>query len=102
VGLALPAWAPVHESMATVLGEELDACVYPDWRQSQAHDVRTVCSDPGAWVLIAVGDDHRPVGFVAVAIDGSEGTGEIDMIAVAPPVSVKGWPGRSPSTRPPR
>lgn len=35
VALALRAWAPVHASIAAVLGEPLNARIYPDWAAEQ-------------------------------------------------------------------
>jgi ribosomal protein S18 acetylase RimI-like enzyme len=88
IELSLRAWAPVHESMAGVLGDAINAIVYPDWAAQQADDVRAVCQDGTAAVWIAE-SGGSPAGFVAVRI-GSEGTGEIDMIAVDPPAQRQG------------
>jgi hypothetical protein len=46
VALALRAWEPVHASMATVLGEDLNARVYPDWAASQATEVANAFHRP--------------------------------------------------------
>jgi ribosomal protein S18 acetylase RimI-like enzyme len=88
VDLSLRAWAPVHQSMAGVLGETINALVYPDWAAQQADDVRAICQDGTAQVWIAE-SGGRPAGFVAIRI-GSDGTGEIDMIAVDPPAQGQG------------
>jgi ribosomal protein S18 acetylase RimI-like enzyme len=88
VELSLRAWAPVHRSMAEVLGETINAVVYPDWAAQQADDVRAICQDRTAQVWIAESSD-RPAGFVAIRI-GSDGTGEIDMIAVDPAAQGQG------------
>src|SRR3954462_12853072 len=83
IALALRAWAPVHASMADVLGEEVNALVYPDWAASQEQDVRDACSDPDLRVTVAT-DEDLIVGFVCVRIYPSSRTGEMDMIAVDP------------------
>jgi ribosomal protein S18 acetylase RimI-like enzyme len=83
VAVALRAWEPVHASMAIVLGVGLNSRIYPDWAASQAADVANACCDPGLRVSVAV-DAERIVGFVAVLIDTSSRTGEVDMIAVDP------------------
>lgn len=57
--------------------------MYPDWRASQTADVRDACTGGKALVWVVAVDD-RPVGFVSLLIDEESGTGEIDMIAVAP------------------
>lgn len=89
VALAVRAWEPVHASMATVLGEHLNARIYPDWAASQATDVTNVFTDPHLQVSLAI-DTGRIVGFVAVAIDAADNTGEIDMIAVDPSIQRRG------------
>jgi ribosomal protein S18 acetylase RimI-like enzyme len=83
VALSLRAWAPVHASMAAVLGIEVNARVYPDWRAAQESDVRAVCGDGHADVWVA-DVDGRAVGFVAVVLRDGGATGEIDMVAVDP------------------
>jgi ribosomal protein S18 acetylase RimI-like enzyme len=88
VELSLRAWAPVHESMAQVLGGPINAVVYPDWAAQQTGDVRAVCQDATADVWVAE-SGGRLAGFVAIRI-GSDGTGEIDMIAVDPPAQGQG------------
>ncbi len=83
VALALRAWQPVHASMATVLGNDLNTRIYPDWAASQASEVTNACADPNLQVSVAI-DAERVVGFVAVMIDSATATGEVDMIAVDP------------------
>jgi hypothetical protein len=74
VALALRAWAPVHASMATVLGERLNARIYPDWAADQEEGVRAACNDPDVQVTVA-DDGHTILGFVAVIIDAARATG---------------------------
>jgi ribosomal protein S18 acetylase RimI-like enzyme len=83
IALALRAWAPVHGSMAVVLGQDLNARIYPDWAAAQASEVANACSDLHLQVAVAL-DAQRVVGFVAVRIDATSKTGEVDMIAVDP------------------
>lgn len=86
VALALRAWEPVHASMAAVLGERLNARIYPDWAAEQEEGVRAACSDPAVEVTLAVDgvDGVDVLGFVAVVTDLADSSGEIDMIAVDP------------------
>jgi ribosomal protein S18 acetylase RimI-like enzyme len=81
VALALRAWEPVHRSMGQVLGPDINAQVYPDWRASQEQDVRKACAEQIATVACA---EEKIIGFVTVVIDGPEQPGEIYMIAVDP------------------
>ena len=84
VDISLRAWAPVHHSMAEVLGRRLNHLVYPDWRASQEADVRKACSDPNVLVSVAADRSESLRGFVSVVIHNAA-EGEIDMIAVDPP-----------------
>lgn len=83
VDIALRAWAPVHASIADVLGAGLNHRVYPDWAASQATDVRDACADPDVQVFVAT-DGSEVLGFVAIRVDAAGGSGEVDMIAVDP------------------
>jgi ribosomal protein S18 acetylase RimI-like enzyme len=69
--------------MADVLGERINALVYPDWAASQEEDVRDACGDSDTRVTVAVEGDVV-VGFVSVRIYPTSRTGEMDMIAVDP------------------
>ena len=83
IALSLRAWAPVHASMAVVLGQDLNTRIYPDWAAAQASQVANACSDLHLQVAVAL-DAQRVVGFVALRIDAPNNTGEVDMIAVDP------------------
>src|SRR5437588_1719836 len=87
VAIALRAWDPVHRSVGQVLGPEINAQVYPDWRVSQEQDVRQACAEQIASVACAGG---KILGFVTVVIDGPEQPGEIYMIAVDPAAQREG------------
>ncbi|WP_020580042.1 GNAT family N-acetyltransferase [Actinopolymorpha alba] len=82
VALALRAWRPVFESFEQVLGSRIYKLVYPDWLDSQAKAVESVCRDENNHVWVAE-LDARLTGFVAVVFHGDM-TGEIDMLAVDP------------------
>ena len=89
VTLTLRAWAPVHASMAAALGERLNARIYPDWAVEQEDGVRVACLDPNTEVTVAV-DGAEVLGFVAVAIEPADASGEIDMIAFDPAAQRRG------------
>ena len=78
----LRAWAPVHDSIATVVGAELFEYFYgSDWRAHEERDVRPACSDYLVWVAEI---DGRVVGFTAVDTSSHEVEREIYMLAVDP------------------
>lgn len=89
VAMALRAWEPVHASLASALGERLNARVYPDWAHAQAAEVRDACIDSSTQMSVAV-NAQTIVGFVTVLIDAPHDAGEIDMIAVDPPAQHQG------------
>jgi ribosomal protein S18 acetylase RimI-like enzyme len=87
VELSLQAWAPVFASFAAVMGTELYRRVHPDWHRDQAAAVRQALEDNETWIAEA---DGRVAGFVNVAFDQPERSGEIYMIAVDPRVQRRG------------
>jgi ribosomal protein S18 acetylase RimI-like enzyme len=93
VALALRAWAPVHASMAAVLGKHLNARIYPDWAAEQEAGVRAAFADPDMHVTVAI-DGTDVLGFVAVVTNFADASGEIDMIAVDP-AAQRGGVGRA-------
>ena len=87
VDLSLAAWAPVFESFATVLGDDLYQRGHPDWEIHQAAAVREAIERNDTWVAVT-GD--RVVGFVNVVFDDEASSGEIYMIAVDPATQRQG------------
>ena len=81
--LSVRAWAPVFDSMRTVLGERVFTRLYPDWRKAQHDAVRDVCLSETMSVWVSVDDEDCPVGFVAV-LRHDDGSAAIDMLAVDP------------------
>jgi len=81
VELSLHAWALVFESFHTMLGDDLYRRVHPDWRTDQAASVREALDRNDTWVSVS---DDTVSGFVNVAFDIDNRSGEIYMIAVDP------------------
>jgi GNAT superfamily N-acetyltransferase len=70
--------------MRKVLGDPIFLRLTPDWKASQAEEVRSSCVTDEHDVFVAVADG-RPVGFAAVALNAfHEGMGVIQIIAVDP------------------
>ncbi len=88
IELSLRAWAPVFASFREVLGNSVYFRVYPAWEDSQAEDVRRVCTSSDFQILVAA--DEEVLGFAAFQIDLSTATGLIEMIAVDPNVQRQG------------
>jgi GNAT superfamily N-acetyltransferase len=84
IDLSLRAWAPVHDSMREVMGDEIfDLHHRPDWRTLQRADVIKVLEDPETTVWVAE-DERSVVGFAAAVLRADELMGELQMIAVDP------------------
>jgi ribosomal protein S18 acetylase RimI-like enzyme len=85
VAFSLAAWAPVFAGLEKQLGTPIFRMIFPDWKETQARAVRTVCTAPENEVWVAV-DGDRPVGFVAIGFidEDAARAGEIYMIAVDP------------------
>jgi ribosomal protein S18 acetylase RimI-like enzyme len=81
VALAVRAWPPVFESIATVLGESVYRRVYTNWETSQAASARAAVERNPTWVAVTHG---TITGFVSVVCDAAARSGEIYMIAVDP------------------
>lgn len=84
VAFSLRAWEPIFASVRDVLGDEIFLRLHPDWRASQAEEVRSSCTNDDRDVFVAVVDGH-PVGFVAVALNAfHERMGAIEIVGVDP------------------
>ena len=79
----LAAFAGVHESIAVLLGTELNALVSPDWETNQHQELleSTVEETSSLWVAE---HDGVLVGFVVVDLDPLTKVGELGLIAVHP------------------
>jgi GNAT superfamily N-acetyltransferase len=84
IRLSLRAWAPVFESIQSVMDTDVYRAFYPDhWRVSQQKAIEDVCAaeETNVWVAI---DAESTVGFIAVKLDSESRMGEIYMVAVDP------------------
>ena len=90
VELSLLAWIPVFSSFEQVLGPEIYAIIYPDWRKSQKEAVEAVCKDGEKTVIWVAEVDGIPVGFVAYELSIEDQTGELQFLAVHPEYQNRG------------
>jgi ribosomal protein S18 acetylase RimI-like enzyme len=90
VRLSLAAWLPVFESFERILGPEIYAKLYPDWRASQRALVEGVCEDGGKYSVYVADVDGAVAGFVAYTLDAEEKLGEIYLLAVDPDYQNRG------------
>ena len=90
VEFSLRAWDPVFVLLRDVLGDPIFFRLKPDWKSTQAEEVRASCMSDERDAFVAVMDD-RPVGFVTVALNAfNERMGVIDIIGVDPDFQRRG------------
>jgi ribosomal protein S18 acetylase RimI-like enzyme len=90
VQLSLLAWAPIFSSFEQILGPDIYAIIYPDWRASQREGVETVCRD-GAKTIVWVAEvDGIVVGLMAYELHSKDNTGEVQLLAVHPEYQNRG------------
>lgn len=84
VQLSLLAWAPVFRSLRQVLGPEIYAAIWPDWRAIQREGVDKACrqGEPfHTWVAEVAGS---VVGFLTCKVHDEDKIGEVYYLAVHP------------------
>jgi ribosomal protein S18 acetylase RimI-like enzyme len=84
IQLSLSAWEPVFHSFERILGPEIYARIYPDWRTGQREGVEGVCRDSGKAVVWVAETEGLVVGFVAYELNDDDQTGEVQLLAVHP------------------
>jgi ribosomal protein S18 acetylase RimI-like enzyme len=89
VRLSLLAWAPVFSSFEQILGPEIYAIIYPDWRTSQREAVETVCKDGEKTIVWVAELDGTVIGFLAYELYEDK-TGEVQFLAVHPDYQNRG------------
>lgn len=77
------AFAGVHESIAELLGGELNALVYPDWETTQHQELLESTADESSSLWVAE-QGGVVVGFVVIDVDPLTRVGELSLIAVHP------------------
>jgi ribosomal protein S18 acetylase RimI-like enzyme len=78
------AWEPVFQSFAKIMGPQIFALQYPDWRKSQGEAVENVCRDTGKFDTYVAEVDGKAVGFIAIEMNHETKFGEVYMLAVHP------------------
>lgn len=84
VRLSLLAWAPVFSSFEQVLGHNIYALIWPDWRTGQRDAVETVCKDDEKTTVWVAELDGTVVGFLAIELNIKDKIGDVAWLAVHP------------------
>jgi ribosomal protein S18 acetylase RimI-like enzyme len=90
VRLSLLAWAPVFRSFKRVLGPNIYALIWPDWRTSQAEVVEKICKDGESTTVWVAELDGKVIGFLACELNNEDKTGEVQLLAVHPEYQNRG------------
>jgi ribosomal protein S18 acetylase RimI-like enzyme len=83
VELAALAWEPVFRSFEQVLGPNIYALLYPDWRKRQQDAIERVCADGemNVWVADVGG---VVAGFIVYELNQLDREGKVELLAVHP------------------
>ena len=84
VELSLLAWERVFVSFRQVLGPEIYARIYPDWRKSQSEVVERICCDTVQYNTLVAEVDGTVAGFLVYELRAESATGEVQLLAVHP------------------
>jgi GNAT superfamily N-acetyltransferase len=84
VRLSLLAWAPIFPSFEQLLGHNIYAMIWPDWRTSQRAGIEKVCKEREKTTVWVAELDGRVVGFLAYELNTNDKTGEVVLLAVHP------------------
>jgi GNAT superfamily N-acetyltransferase len=84
VQLSLLAWEPVFTSFRRVLGSEIYALLYPDWKASQQSVVETMCRNQEQFTTWVAERETSIVGFVLYELNLHDKVGEVQLLAVHP------------------
>lgn len=90
VEICILAFTPIHESFEQLLGTELFALVYPDWKTSNKDYLRSL-TDSGAKDRFLVAEHNGSVvGFLHYEVDSTRQRGTIGINAIHPAHQSKG------------
>ena len=90
VEIALAAWEPVFVSFRELLGDDILAALYPDWRTHKRNQIRSACSPDDPHLVVVAELDNSVAGFATYLLDDATGVGEISNNAVDPPFQGRG------------
>ncbi len=88
--ICVSAFTPIHQGYEKTLGTEIFSRRYHDWQAQYAHYLKKIRSDDPAVKVYVVEEEDVPVAFIFTIMDHERKIGEIDLNAVALPVSDRG------------
>jgi GNAT superfamily N-acetyltransferase len=90
VQLSLLAWVPVFDSFERILGPDIYALIWPNWRAGQRNAVEAVCRDGERTVVWVAELEGTVVGFLAYELNVEHEVGEVQLLAVHPEYQNRG------------
>ncbi len=87
----MKAFTGIHESFREILGDQIFARVYPDWRKSNEEYIRSLVESEDAKNILVAEEKGEVVGFVHFSINTETKNGQIGLNAVSPSHQGKGF-----------
>jgi predicted kinase/GNAT superfamily N-acetyltransferase len=88
--ICILAFTPVHESFERLLGTELFALVYPDWKTSNREYLRSLTNSGARERFLVAEQNGITVGFIHYEVESTKQAGTIGINAVHPAHQSKG------------
>ncbi len=88
--ICILAFTPVHESFERLLGTDLFALVYPDWKASNKDYLSSLTDSDARDRFLVAEENGSAVGFIHYEVDSTKHRGTIGINAVHPAQQSKG------------
>jgi predicted kinase/GNAT superfamily N-acetyltransferase len=88
--ICILAFTPVHESFERLLGTDLFALVYPDWKASNKDYLSSLVNSDERGRFLVAEQDGSAVGFIHYEVDSTKQRGTLGINAVYPAHQSKG------------
>lgn len=89
--ICIRSFAPIHQGFETVLGPQMFALQYRDWRGGYRDYLQAIVSSDSAHRLFVVATGETLIGFIAIKVDADKRVGEIDLNAIHPDYQGRGF-----------
>ena len=90
IQMAWLAFEPIFRSFRQVMGDEVYAVVYPDWKKTQQNAVESFCKQTENMSSYVAEWDGTLVGFVVLVLKPAEKIGEVEFLMVHPDYQKQG------------
>lgn len=90
IQMAWLAFEPIFRSFRQVMGDEVFAVVYPDWKKTQQEAVESFCKPSEHKTAYVAELDGTLAGFVVLVLKPAEKIGEVEFLMVHPDYQKRG------------